>query len=171
MGTPGPPYQLRPFGQPDIPWPFYPWLAYVPARLRTWLHWEPQKHDGQKPKVVLLYAGPDDDSSLDHILKPQGPMEADSIWAIDLCRGDDHDLLKDGLYFKLCSSATDGLLLGIAGGPMCRTWSILRHIPKPGAPRPVRGRQLLSVRGLPNLTCKEEVKVEGATSSFSTSCT
>ena len=37
------------------------------------------------------------------------------------------------------------------GGPNCRTWSILRHIPKPGAPTPVRGRTSETLWGLPHL--------------------
>ena len=39
----------------------------------------------------------------------------------------------------------------IGGGPNCRTWSILRHIPKPGAPTPVRGRTPETLWGLPHL--------------------
>ena len=34
-----------------------------------------------------------------------------------------------------------GHIQGTGGGPNCRTWSILRWFPKPGFPKPVRGRQ------------------------------
>ena len=44
-----------------------------------------------------------------------------------------------------------GRVVFIGGGPNCRTWSILRHIPKPGAPTPVRGRTRETLWGLPHL--------------------
>ena len=57
---------------------------------------------------------------------------------IDWKNGEEFDMLKDELYEKLLRLAMDGVLDCIVGGPNCRTRSMLRHIPKPGAPRPVR---------------------------------
>ena len=45
------------------------------------------------------------------------------------------------LYSQLCVSAWNGNIQGTGGGPNCRTWSILRWFPKPGFPKPVRGRR------------------------------
>ena len=47
--------------------------------------------------------------------------------------------------------AQQGRVVFIGGGPNCRTWSIPRHIPKPGAPTPVRGRTPETLWGLPHL--------------------
>ena len=52
---------------------------------------------------------------------------------------------------NFCTAAKQGRVVFIGGGPNCRTWSILRHIPKPGAPTPVRGRTPETLWGLPHL--------------------
>jgi hypothetical protein len=57
--------------------------------------------------------------------------------------------------------AAQGLILGVLGGPMCRTWSIRRHSPKVGGGRPVRAREGLAVWGIPGLTAREKQQVEG----------
>ena len=47
----------------------------------------------------------------------------------------------DGIYASLITAAIQGKILGIAGGPNCRSRSVLRHYEIPGcdtAPRPVR---------------------------------
>ena len=44
--------------------------------------------------------------------------------------------------------------------PNCRTWSILRWFPKPGAPKPVRGRSEEQVWGLPGLTPRDQEDVD-----------
>ena len=41
-------------------------------------------------------------------------------------------MLQPELYGALCTAAKQGRVVFIGGGPNCRTWSILRHIPKPG---------------------------------------
>ena len=61
------------------------------------------------------------------------------------------DMLQPELYGALCTAAKQGRVVFIGGGPNCRTWSILRHIPKPGAPTPVRGRTPETLWGLPHL--------------------
>lgn len=61
---------------------------------------------------------------------------------VDLKRGPQHDMLPDdGLYAALILAALQGKLLGVLGGPNCRSRSVLRHYDIPGcdtAPRPVR---------------------------------
>ena len=64
---------------------------------------------------------------------------------------EDHDMLQPELYGALCTAAKQGRVVFIGGGPNCRTWSILRHIPKSGAPTPVRGRTPETLWGLPHL--------------------
>ena len=56
----------------------------------------------------------------------------------------DHDMLQPELYGALCTAAEQGRVVFIGGGPNCRTWSILRHIP-------VRGRTPETLWGLPHL--------------------
>ena len=73
------------------------------------------------------------------------------VVAVDILRSGpkgNHDMLQPELYGALC---TQGRVVFIGGGPNCRTWSILRHIPKPGAPTPVRGRTRETLWGLPHL--------------------
>ena len=60
------------------------------------------------------------------------------IYEVDIKNGDNYDMMKDDLYQKLLRLAMDGWIEGVVCGPNCRTRSRLRHIPKPGAPRPVR---------------------------------
>ena len=160
LGRSGPPYPLRPFGNPDTPTPWFPWLTYVPLELRQWLAWRPQAIGGDQC-LLLLYTGEDDDEALDSCIHAAGLLPRKSVWAIDLCRHHSQNILHQDLYDSLCSWALAGGLLGVIGGPMCRTWSIRRHIYKPGAPRPVRGRQGTHAWGLPGLTQEEKTIVEG----------
>ena len=60
---------------------------------------------------------------------------------VDLKRGESYDMLGDTLYPALLRAAISGHLLGVIGGPNCRTRSVLRHYPKQGAPRPIRSWQ------------------------------
>ena len=46
------------------------------------------------------------------------------------------------------------------GGPNCRTWSILRWFPKPGAPRPVRGREPSQTWGLESNSREEQLDTD-----------
>ena len=65
------------------------------------------------------------------------------LLAVDILRPPEkgpNDILEDEFYSTLCCAAVGGQLSFVGGGPNCRTWSILRWFPKPGAPRPVRGR-------------------------------
>ena len=72
----------------------------------------------QTPGQLLLYTGKADSQSLDSVL-----------------------LSRQSFFSQLCVSAWNGHIQGTGGGPNCRTWSILRWFPKPGLPKPVRGRQ------------------------------
>ena len=70
-----------------------------------------------------------------------------------------HDLLAARPYTDLWA-ASQGRLRAICGGPNCKTWSILRWYPKPGAPVPVRGRDPTTCWGLPDNTHEEQAVVE-----------
>ena len=48
----------------------------------------------------------------------------------------------------------------VGGGPNCRTWSILRWFPKPGAPRPVRGRDPSQTWGLDSNSLEEQLDTD-----------
>ena len=74
------------------------------------------------------------------LLSRQSRLEGHII-ALDIKRSEDQDILSGDLYSQLCVSAWNGDIQGTGGGPNCRTWSILRWFPKPGFPKPVRGRQ------------------------------
>ena len=74
------------------------------------------------------------------LLSRQSRFEGHII-ALDIKRSEDQDILRGDLYSQLCVSAWNGHIQGTGGGPNCRTWSILRWFPKPGFPKPVRGRQ------------------------------
>ena len=75
-----------------------------------------------------------------------------------------------GQWAKICSPRShttpcapwrlEALSPIVTGGPNCRTWSILRWFPKPGAPKPVRGRSEEQVWGLPGLTPRDQEDVD-----------
>ena len=82
------------------------------------------------------------------------PHLSSMVVAVDILRSGpkgNHDMLQPELYGALCTAAKQGRVVFIGGGPNCRTWSILRHIPKPGAPTPMRGRTPETLWGLPHL--------------------
>ena len=88
--------------------------------------------------VVHMYAGEREGHTLEKAWKEVG-MDEKLLVELDVKRGSGHDLLPDdGVYSCLIRAALEGKLLGTLGGPNCRTRSVLRRIPKPGAPRPVR---------------------------------
>ena len=65
-------------------------------------------------------------------------------------------MLREEQYGRLCRAAMQGKLRALLGGPNCRTWSILRWFPKPGAPQPVRGRHPDLTWGLPGIRQEEQ---------------
>ena len=143
----------------------YSWLRYVPNRLRQRVF--PTVAQGAfnpGPVLVLLYAGKDDPLSLDSCLHAHYPRLSPYVVAFDTRRSPQplgHDLLADQPYGKLCQAAIEGRVRLVCGGPNCRTWSILRWLPKPNAPLPVRSRAEDLVWGLPTLTDQEQEEVDG----------
>lgn len=91
--------------------------------------------------VVHLYAGPKEGFTLSRAAKEVGAQE-NQILEVDVVRGDDHDMLQEAPYNALLRLALDGNLVGLVGGPNCRTRSVLRHYPiegvEGGGPRPLR---------------------------------
>ena len=68
---------------------------------------------------------------------------AEKFMEMDTCRAEPHmDVLDDCAYLGLglLDMAWTGRISVVLGGPMCRTWSILRWFKKKGFPEPVRGR-------------------------------
>ena len=121
----------------------FPWTASLPERLKQGLLWDPSvsPYEVQKPGQLLLYTGKADSQSLDSVLLRRQSRLEGHIIALDIKRAEDQDILRGDLYSQLCVSAWNGEIQGTGGGPNCRTWSILRWFPKPGFPKPVRGRQ------------------------------
>ena len=70
-------------------------------------------------------------------------------------------MLAEEPYSTLCTACIEGKVAAVIGGPNCRTWSIRRHIPKPGGGTPVRGRLWPSCWGLDNLEPQAQSKVDG----------
>ena len=121
----------------------FPWTASLPKRLKQGLLWDPSvsPYEVQTPGQLLLYTGKADSQSLDSVLLSRQSRLEGHIIALDIKRSEDQDILRGDLYSQLCVSAWNGNIQGTGGGPNCRTWSILRWFPKPGFPKPVRGRQ------------------------------
>ena len=149
-----------PLTSPTEPSPgldIFPWMENIPERLIQRLRWTQgtsPKVPSSGPIIVLLYAGKEDPTSLDSCLHANYPHLSSMVVAVDILRSGpkgNHDMLQPELYGALCTAAKQGRVVFIGGGPNCRTWSILRHIPKPGAPTPVRGRTPETLWGLPHL--------------------
>ena len=97
----------------------FPWMENILERLVQRLRWK---------------QGP---TSLDSCLHANYPHLSSMVVAIDILRSGpkgNHNMLQPELYGALCTAAKQGRVVFIGGGPNCRTWSILRHIPKPGLP-------------------------------------
>ena len=90
----------------------FPWLRYVPDRLRHRL--TPTLAPGDfapGPVLVLLYAGRDDPLSLDSCIHAHYPRLSPHIVAFDTLRSSQalwQDLLADQPYGYLCQAAIDG---------------------------------------------------------------
>ena len=134
------PYLLQQRGNLEPSWTP---VRIAPERLQQGLLWDPSvpPHTVQIPGQLLLYTGKADRQSLDSVLPSLQSNLEGHIIALDIRRSEDHDILKGDLYSHLCVAAWNGQLQGVGGGPNCRTWSILRWFPKPGFPKPVRGRK------------------------------
>ena len=134
----------------------------MPERLQQKLLWgsDIAPLEFQIPGQLLLYVGLADSKSLDSILNQMAPALQGHVLAFDIRRESDHDILQGPLYDQLCTHAWRGDLQGAGGGPNCRTWSILRWFPKPGAPVPVRGRPEPECWGLSTLQPQEQTDTD-----------
>ena len=141
-----------------------PWLSSFPHRLLERLTWTTQPTAVlQGRDILLLYAGPKDGGALDDILTQQQQDLGRRLIAVDIQRPHEegpNDILEDGFYSTLCCAAAEGQLTFVGGGQNCRTWSILRWFPKPGAPRPVRGRDPSQTWGLETNSLEEQLDTD-----------
>ena len=80
------------------------------------------------------------------------------VLSIDIENGPEWNIHHAALWSYLVFLAKAGKIVGIVGGPPCRSTSRLRHR-SPG-PRPLRGRDGLRW-GLDNLTAPEQTKTDG----------
>ena len=111
--------------------------------------------------ILCLYAGKDDDSSTKAAFIQEAPHLTEFVLELELDRHlPFHDVLDDRNFQELILVAASGKLLGILGGPNCRTWSILRHFPKVGFPGVVRNRSGEGVWGKPGLSSLEQTDVD-----------
>ena len=139
-----------------------PWLSSVPHRLLERLTWTTQPTASlQGRDILLLYTGPRDGGALDDIITQQRQDLGPRLPAVDILRPPEpNDILDDVFYSTLCCAAVGGKLSFVGGGPNCRTWSILRWFPKPGAPRPVRGRDPTHTWGLESNSLEEQLDTD-----------
>ena len=131
----------------------HPVLAQLPDHIKERLAVQPGDWNGlpcnrrwrramQRDGLLLhLYAGEDSGFTFGKAWKQCGGEER-ILLEVDVKRGSQHDMIPDdGIYASLITAAIQGKILGIAGGPNCRSRSVLRHYEIPGcdtAPRPVR---------------------------------
>ena len=128
-----------------------PWTKEIPPRLASRLLWEPSEHTPEGingPTALILYAGADDSHSLKIAM-----LSISKTWPMSILEVDNkrpHKELSDDMllgepYGTFCRGALQGHIRVLGGGPNCRTWSILRWFPKPGAPVPVRAGSLTRI--------------------------
>ena len=113
--------------------------------------------------ILVLYAGKADNSSLAAAIQQTAPWLTPYVVEIEIMRDEHHDMLAMEPYSSLLTAATEGRILAVIGGPNCRTWTVLRHRPKPGGGRPIRGRSEPECWGLPTNTASEQSKVDDDT--------
>lgn len=77
--------------------------------------------------ICHLYAGEEEGFTLQRAWKQVGGDEKELL-EVDKKRGSGHDMiLNTGPYAGLLRAVWEGKLLGLVGGPNCRTRSVLRH--------------------------------------------
>ena len=112
----------------------YPWLRFVPDRLRHRLI--PTLAPGDfspGPVLILLYAGRDDPLSLDSCIHAHYARLSPHIVAFDSLRPPQalgHDLLADQPYGYLCQAAIDGRVRLVGGGPKLPNVVYLEMVPQ-----------------------------------------
>ena len=129
------------------------WMEHVPRRLRERLDWRTSYNIPIPDNaLVLLFVGDDDAGALDKVLLGLDWTLVERIVVLDWKRCErTQDFLKDEPWFSLCTAASEGRLMFIGGGPMCRTWSVRRLIRRFGGGLPCRGREPPWCWGLPEL--------------------
>ena len=143
-----------------------PWTKEIPQRLARRLLWEPSEDTPEGlngPTALILYAGADDSYSLKSAM-----LSISKTWPMSILEVDNkrpHKELSDDMllgepYGAFCRGALKGHIRALGGGPNCRTWSILRWFPKPGAPVPVRDRSPANTWGFPELTHQDQVDTD-----------
>ena len=142
-----------------------PWIKEIPPRLTSRLLWESSGHTPEQlsgPTALILYAGADDAYSLKSAM-----LSLSKTWPMTIVEVDNKrpgkelsdDMLLGEPYGTLCRGALQGHIRVLGGGPNCRTWSILRWFPKPGAPVPVRDTSV-NTWGFPELTRQDQVDTD-----------
>ena len=118
------------------------WLDQIPLRLRQRLLWERSTTVNiPEEAIILLYTGPDDGGALDDWIKHDEPESNTRIRAYDISSDiRQQDLLSDEPWSSLRTATAAAKLSFIWGGPMCRTWSVLRLVAKLFGGLPCRGR-------------------------------
>ena len=109
------------------------WATFPANRRRR----KAMKRDGF---ICHLYAGEEEGFTLARAWKQAGGGE-NELLEVDLKRGTNHDMMPDsGPYAGLLRAVLEDKLLGLIGGPNCRSRSVLRHYPVEGEdpPRPIR---------------------------------
>ena len=107
-----------------------------------------RKRFKQKGGFLLhLYAGEKEGYTLQAAAEAQGLKG--QLLEVDVKRGENHEMAapEATAYRGLLRAALDGALLGVIGGPNCRSRSVLRHYP---GPPPLRSWE--HEWGLPTLT-------------------
>ena len=112
-----------------------------------WNRRQRRMHEQSKGVVINLFSGPKTEQW------SKAELHGYCIINLDVLNGSQYDLHNPGVWNYLCTLARQGHVVGIMGGPPCRTVSRLRH-KRPG-PKPVRGRGG-DRWGLPNLQSWEQ---------------
>ncbi|CAE8722080.1 unnamed protein product [Polarella glacialis] len=127
---------------------------------------EPTDNDFKLPDnyiILILYAGKDDQGSTAAAIQQEAPHLSQYVVEIDIMRDKQRqNMLNDQPYKQLLQAAKQGRLLAILGGPNCRTLSVrLLHDQADGSPgKPLRGRGMDEIWGLPHNTPEEQSKVD-----------
>ena len=80
---------------------------------------------GDGEVILCLYDGKDDDSSTKAAFNQEAPRLSEFVLELELDRNlPSHDVLNDRNFQELILVAASGKLIGILGGPNCRTWSM-----------------------------------------------